>query len=197
MWHEMFNFMEITLSVALCSVSVKLIDDCLDKELDYRAGRKNWAAKIGNGTIVYAALLLAFAAALNTAVSLSLFLACYIIGMFNSLAQRLPTSLNGWQEAIAVFFIGLLFFGMQQMLFSLFFILAIQLIDDCIDYRLDALSGHRNLAHRFGLLECLFATFICLLIAWSLNEQLILPALIGSGSVYIVSLRYQEVLYGN
>ena len=193
MWQEMSNFISLVLSIGLCSASVKLVDDYLDKDIDLRAGRHNWAEITGNGTIVYAALLLAFAAALNPAATLPLFLACCIVGMFNSLNQRLPSSLNGWQESAAIFFIGILLFGMQQMLFAIFFILAIQLLDDCIDYQLDKLSGHRNLAHRFGFLECLLAALIGILAAWLLNEQLLIPALIGSGIVYTISFRYQGV----
>lgn len=193
MWHEMFNFFTLALSVALCSAAVKLIDDFLDKDIDFHAGRKNWAESVGVGSIVYAALFLAFAAALDAQVALSLFLACCIVGMFNSLGQRLPSKLNGWQESIVIFAIAVFFFGINQMLFALCFILAIQLIDDCIDFRLDKLSGHRNLAHRFGILECLLAGLLGFLAAWSLNEQLIIPALVGSGIVYIISFRNQGV----
>lgn len=193
MWQETFNFITIALSVALCSAAVKLIDDFLDKDIDFSAGRKNWAELVGAGSIVYAALFLAFAATLDAQVSLSLFLACYIVGMFNSLGQRLPSKLNGWQESLVIFLIGLFFFGIKQMLFALCFILAIQLIDDCIDFRLDRLSGHRNFAHRFGQLECLLAGFLGILAAWTLNEQLIIPAIVGCGIIYILSFHYQGV----
>lgn len=193
MWQETFNFITLSLSVALCSAAVKLIDDFLDKDIDSHAGRKNWAELLGVGTIVYAALFLAFAAALNAQLALSLFLACCIVGMFNSLRQRLPSKLNGWQESLLIFAIGLCFFGARQMLFALCFTLALQLIDDCIDCRLDSLSGHRNFAHHFGQLECMLAGLLNILAAWSLNDQFILPAIVGCGSIYLLSFHYQEV----
>ena len=192
MWHAISEFFTATASVFLCSIAVKLLDDFLDQEIDACAGRKNWAQRIGNGSTIYAALLLAFAATLQAQAALSLFFACCMVGMFNSLTHKLPSRLSGWQESLLILFFGFFFFGIEQMMFALCFIAAIQLLDDCLDYRLDQISGCRNLAHRFGIIECLLAGTVFMLAAWSLNEQLFLPALLGSGTAYFISCRYQE-----
>jgi 4-hydroxybenzoate polyprenyltransferase len=193
MWPEIYNFVTIALSVSLCSAAVKLMDDYLDKDIDLSIGRKNWAEILGRGTMVYAVLLLAFAAALHTQMALSLFFACYIVGMFTSLSQRLPSSLKSWQESFLVFILGSWFLSWHIMLFALSFVFAVQLIDDCIDYQCDKRIGLRNFAHRFGVIECLLGALLSVLLAWSIDETAILPAITGTGIVYVTSFRYQEV----
>ncbi|MCX7781780.1 MAG: hypothetical protein N2491_12900 [Negativicutes bacterium] len=193
MWQEMFELFAVTLAVALCSAAVKLLDDFLDQDIDLSTGRKNWAEFLGRGTMVYASLLLSFAASIHTSAAISLFLACYAVGMFSSLTKRLPSSLRGWQESLFVLLAGMYFFGWKQMLFSLSFVVAVQLIDDIIDYRSDASSGQRNWAHRLGILECALGALLAILLAWSANERMIAPAVIGTGLVYAAAFVRQEV----
>ncbi|WP_425060969.1 hypothetical protein SCACP_17350 [Sporomusa carbonis] len=193
MWPEIFDFLSTTAAVMCCSAAVKLADDYLDKEYDCIAGKNNWAEFLGRGTMLYAMFLLALAAGINAALSLSLFLGSYIVGMFNSMRERLPSRLNGFQESLLVFTIGTVLFGWNYMLFSLSFVSAIQLFDDYIDARSDCLSGQRNLANRFGCVECFVIGLMCALGAWNLNEQLFVPAMAGTIIVYLASLHYEGV----
>lgn len=181
------------LAVAICALAVKLTDDALDRESDLAGGRSNLAARLGPGTMVYAALCLAIAASINTPVSLSLFFASYIIGMFNDFRLIFPSRLRGWQESALVALLGLILFGWHLMAFALLFILAMQLIDDCVDMHADRLCGQRNLACRLGWPECLLAGLALLLAAWWLDEKLFYPVLAGTSVFYGFALRCQGV----
>ena len=191
MWPEIFEFVRTMIAVVLCSAAVKLVDDYLDKDLDFRAGRRNIADAMGNGTMVYAMLFLVIAAGMNTAVSMPLFLASYIVGMFNDLKSRFPSRLNGLQETFLVMLLGVLFFGFASMLFALLFVLGIQLLDDCLDLRSDVLTGQRNFAHRFGVTECVISGIMAILLAGWLNEQIFWPVFFGTAFFYVSLIKYQ------
>lgn len=193
MWQEIFNFLSIAAAVACCSAAVKLADDYLDREFDAIAGRTNWAEQLGQGTMLYAMFLLALAAGINAPLSLSLFLASYVIGMFNSMRTKLPSRLNGLQESLLALTAGIILFGWNYMLFAFTFVLAVQLFDDYLDVQSDQIAGQRNLAKRFGSLECLVMGVICIVAAWGANEELFLPVALGSMLVYLGALGYEQV----
>lgn len=193
MWPEISEFLVTATAVACCSAAVKLADDYLDKEYDTVAGKTNWAEHFDKGTMLYAMFLLALSAGINAALSISLFLSCYIVGMFSHMRDKFPSRLNGFQESLIAFAIGILLFGWNNMVFSLSFVFALQLFDDLIDARSDQLTGQRNLANRYGRMECLLAGMICTLIAWGGNEKLFIPAFMGTAIVYILSLRFERV----
>ena len=181
-------------AAALCSLAVKLTDDWLDRDRDAAVGRINWATRLGTGTMVYAALFLALAAGINAAVSLALFFASYIVGMFTDLGRRLPSRLTGWQESLLVLVAGAMLCGWRTMLFAGLFVSAVQLIDDCIDLAGDRLAGQRNLACRFGTAECLLGGLTLLLAAWWLDAGLFTPVFAGVAAVYCLDLRAREVM---
>lgn len=188
-----FKFVLSTLAVFLCALAVKLVDDFLDCEFDVISGRENWARHLGTGTLVYAMLFLAFAAGLDAAISVPLFLSSYMLGMFNDFRQIFPSKLTGWQETFLVLFIGIVIFSWDAMLFSLLMIIAVQLIDDSLDYSVDILTGQRNLAHRLGMVESLLLAVIALLSAYWLNPVQFVPVLCGIALFYL-SLFYKEAL---
>ncbi len=193
MWPEIFDFLTTTAAVTCCAAAVKFADDYLDREYDAIVGKTNWAEMFDKGTMLYAMFLLALSASIDASLSLSLFLGSYIIGMFNNMRQRFPSRLNGFQESMVAFSVGLVFFGWNYMLFSLSFVLAIQLFDDYLDASSDCVSGQRNFANRYGKMECLLFGVICMLVAWAGGEKLFLPALAGTAIVYLVSLKAGKV----
>lgn len=184
MWLEIFDYSKIFFAVVFCAVAVKISDDFLDVELDKCAGRNNWAEAIGRGAMIYAMLFLGLAACLNISISMSLFLGSYAIGMFQDLNQRFPTNLSGWQECLIVFTFGVIFLGLKVMVFSLFFLLSVQLFDDCIDAKADQYAGHRNLAHRLGILEAYMVAILTLLISWWVGRDIFVPVLCATVLVY-------------
>lgn len=181
------------LATALCAAAVKLLDDFLDQDLDRAAGRPNLAAVFGNGSVVYAAVLLGLASGINAPLSLALFFASYAIGMVNELGRLLPSRLSGWQESLLALAAGAYIAGLTTALFALFFVLAIQLLDDCLDLTADRRAGQRNFAVRFGLAECLCLSLAAFLVAWRLDAVLFAPVLAGTALVYIGSTQLKEV----
>ncbi|MEG6586061.1 hypothetical protein [Dendrosporobacter sp. 1207_IL3150] len=191
MWPGIYEFASTILAVLLCAASIKLVDDYLDRDLDNRIGRTNWAHKLGNSTTLYSMMLLIIAAGLNSSLSLSLFLSSYIIGMFNDLKQVFPSKLTGFQESLVVLVIGVLLFKWDYMLFSLLFVSSIQLIDDCIDYNIDTLAGYRNFAHRFGVIETMLIAAIGIITSWWINETIFTPVISGT-IIFYIGLLYKE-----
>lgn len=193
MWPAIFNFACIVTAVACCAFAIKLADDYLDQEQDRLAGQANWTDILGIGTMFYAIFFISIAAAINSSISLSLFFASYIVGMFNDLHSRFPLGLTGWQESLLTLIISLTLFGWDITFFSLSFVIAVQLIDDCIDIKIDSNSGRRNFACRLGCMECSLAALLALLFAWWLNEVLFFPVLSGIVFVYGGLLRWTAV----
>ena len=186
-----FEITGIVVSVILCSISVKLIDDFLDSDLDTRAECYNFSQTLGSGTIVYGILSLSFAASINAAVSLPLFLASYSVGMFNDLKRVFTSGLSGLQESMIVFMLGVIIWGWKSMLFSIFFILSIQLFDDYLDVYMDQLAGYRNLAHRIGKVECLLLSILSLCLSWQFDERLFFPVFLGT-TIFYSALFYNQ-----
>jgi hypothetical protein len=186
----MFEFMSTTCSVIFCAIAIKLADDFLDQDMD--KSEHNFTNKLGRGSMLYGMLSMAFAASLNASISVSLFFACYIIGMFHDLKCYFPSHLNGFEESILVFLLGVFFWGWQIMLFSIFFVISIQLLDDYIDDYSDQLIGHRNWAHRLGRVECFLLFLLNLLAAWLTDEHLFPAVLLGTMVFYGSILYYQR-----
>ena len=187
-----FELAGIAIPVILCSMAVKLVDDFLDRDLDTRAGCFNFAHTLGNGAIVYGMLFLALGASINASVAVPLFLASYCIGMFNDLKKTFTSGLSGLQESLLVFILGLLLWGWQRMLFSLFFIASVQLFDDYLDIYTDQLVGYRNLAHRLGKVECLLLSLLALCASWWVDEHMFLFVFLGTVVFYSALIFYQR-----
>ncbi|EAX48742.1 hypothetical protein TcarDRAFT_2214 [Thermosinus carboxydivorans Nor1] len=192
MWPAISNFATAVASVILCAAAVKLVDDYLDQELDRIVGRMNWSEFLGSSTMVYAMLLIVFAACINASISLPLFLSSYIVGMFIKLDHDFPTRLKGWQESFIVFGLGILFFEWSNMVFSLLFILSVQLFDDCLDFYSDRRAGYHNWAYRLGIMECFLLAGVAFSAAWWLGGDRFPPVFWGTTIFYIVLVRCQE-----
>jgi len=115
----MCEFISIMFSVILSAIAIKLADDYLDQDMD--KSEKNFATVLGKGSMLYGMVSMALAASLNTPISISLFLASYIIGMFHDLKSHFPSRLNGFQESILIFIVGVFLLGWKMILFSFFF----------------------------------------------------------------------------
>lgn len=192
MWLEIFDLFNI-IAVIFCAIAIKMADDFLDYDLDKASGNQNLGEILGPGLSIYAMLFLSLSVYINPPLCLSLFLASYCIGMFHDLKQRFPSGLTGLQESIVVNFIGFWLCGWRYMIFSIMFALAIQLIDDCIDAKKDTYCGYRNLAHRFGIIECCIFAVISLLLAWLVGKSLFFSVLISILIFYIGLFWYQGV----
>jgi len=187
-----FDGAGIVISVILCSMAVKLVDDFLDRDFDTRAGCLNFSKKLGRGAIVYGMLFLSLGASMNASVTMPLFLASYCIGMCNDLKKVFTSGFSGIQESLLVFILGLLLWGWRSMLFSMFFIFSMQLFDDYLDIYTDQLAGYRNLAYRMGKVECLLLSLLTLCTSWWLNEHVFSFVFLGTAVFYSALLFYQR-----
>lgn len=189
MWPAVLEAVRLAGAVFLCGVTVKLLDDYLDQDLDYRTGHANWAYYLGKSTPIYALVAFALAAALHYLLAVSLFLASYIIGMTHEMHQLLPSKLSGWQESLLALSFGVLLCGWHPMLFSLLFIGAVQIFDDCCDYYLDAMAGvtsKRNVARLLGPVEAVLLTILLLMLAWYLQESYFISSLVGTSALMLL-----------
>ncbi|MPM82501.1 hypothetical protein SDC9_129562 [bioreactor metagenome] len=186
MWLETFDFVTFV-SVVLCAAAIKMADDFLDYDQDKAVGSNNLTVVLGKGLPIYAMLMLGLAINLNPPLCLALFLASYGIGMFHDLKSCFPSKLTGLQECVISLLLGIGLCGWKHMIFAFTFMLAIQLIDDCIDARTDQLSGYRNFAHCFGCVESYMLAVLSLLISWRVGESLFLPVL-SAAIIFYVSL---------
>lgn len=190
---KIYEFLAMTIAAACCAAAVKLADDYLDKDYDAIVGKSNWANIFNEGTMLYAMFLLALAAGIHAPLSLSLFLSSYIVGMFSSMRDKFPSRLTGFQESCLALIVGIILFGWNHMLFAMSFVLAVQLFDDYIDARSDQAAGQRNLANRFGKMECVVACLLAISIAWGVNDRLFFPVLVGTVIIYLLSFRYERI----
>lgn len=186
MWPAMSDAMLQFLAVVCTAIAVKLTDDYLDEDSDHVLGKFNFAKYLGKGTPVYGLLIFAVGASLFATICLSLFFACYIIGMVHDSQSHYPLGLNGLQESVIVLIISSFLLGLNLMLFSTLFVIAVQLFDDWIDIRTDRQVGIRNYACSLGRIECLFLTFICLILAFAVNSGLFFPVLMGFSLIYFL-----------
>ncbi len=176
------------LAVICTALSVKLTDDYLDADSDHILGKFNFASHLGKGTPVYGLVSLAIGASLSATLSLSLFFACYIIGMCHDRRSHYPLGLNGIQESLITLLISCYLLGINPMLFAIFFVFAVQLIDDLIDIIADQQVGMKNFACLLGRTECLLLILICLGLAFVINAKIFLPVLMGFFLFYALAM---------
>lgn len=184
---EVYEYGLLFLSSVFCAATVKLLDDYLDREADAAANQPNWISRLGEGAVAYCLPLLAVGIALQPAVSLPLFLASWAVGMYRDLRVKYLSRLSGWQEVVLTIAIGISFAGWRMMLFALLLAFSVQAIDDLIDCHRDCLTGIRNLALRFGKMECILLASICLLGSWLLAGSTFWPVCAGIVFVYAIA----------
>lgn len=192
MFPEIFEFVKTMAAVICSAIAIKLADDYLDKEADLAGAQLNWSVKLGQGCMVYAMFFIMIAAGLSTSLTIALFFGSYITGMCKDLNKKFATRLSGRGENLIVLAIGSMILGWRMMLFGLTFMLAVQLVDDCIDIYVDSLLGQRNLACRFGKIECILSAVLCGLVSWWLQEQLFAVVLFGTCLFYAALLWHQR-----
>jgi len=75
-------------AVVLTALCVKMVDDAADREIDTLLKRPGLFGQLGSSAPAYACALLALAATLALSDAVSLFVACYVLGMAHSPQTR-------------------------------------------------------------------------------------------------------------
>jgi hypothetical protein len=176
----MYSFVVDLIAVFLAGCVIKMMDDYLDQEFDIVGGKHSLAQRLGVGAIAYMLVLFALAAACNWRLSVSLFFASYMTGMFYSLKHSYISGLSGLQEVLIVFVVSLLSVGIKLTFAAIFVLIFIQIADDWFDMRKDGITGQRNIFDVIGLAEGLIGGVIFLLGAIYLDSYLTVLVIIGA-----------------
>lgn len=183
-----FDFLLKWMIIFLTGIVIKLMDDYLDQELDKIEGKFTLAVILDKAIVPYSLLSMVFCMMIYPNLAGSLFLASYIIGMGSNLKQRLPLGLNAFQEFVIFGILGLIIFGFIEMLSSLVIIIFIQFVDDFLDFYSDAKFTRRNFVIRFGFLESVIITLICLIASLILDwEKAVLVSISTPLILYILN----------
>lgn len=150
---EIFNLFKDAFAIFLTGVVIKLTDDYLDQLIDMGSDDLSLSAKLKEAVLPYCLLIYSIALLLNYQITLALFLAAYLVGMFGDLNRPLSFGFKGYQECLLVLIISILFLGLRISLFAVLIMLIIQMIDDFIDLKEDKKRGSNNLVAMFGKIE--------------------------------------------
>ena len=148
------------LSVFFIGVIIKLLDDMIDAETDKILDKSNWWNAFGMSIIPYTFILFSLAVMLNKDLTVPLFLSAYVVGMGKEFNQKYLLGLPGWVESLLVITTALFIFNWLNIFTSLAVLIAVQFIDDLLDYSQDRKTGEKNFAALLGFGEA----FICLVI---------------------------------
>jgi 1,4-dihydroxy-2-naphthoate octaprenyltransferase len=178
MYQSLFDNARTILSILLCGISIKMLDDYIDEKKDFY--------------VPYMMALLCISSALWKG-CITLFLSSYIAGMFHDENLKLASSLKAYQEQVIVFIISTIAGGIKLSIWAVFIICTIQLIDDLMDMKKDRYEGKKNWAVKFGRVEAASASIIFFLLSLSLYRlktvMCIFAALIISGLFNLQEMR--------
>lgn len=149
-------------SVLLMGFTIKFLDDIIDADTDKISGKHNFWNDRGTGIIPYAFLLFSLSVALNRDLSVPLFISAYVVGMSKQQNQKYLLGLPGWAESLLVMAVSLLLFSWFDVLTSLVLLLALQFIDDYLDYPDDLETGEKNFFVILGFWEAVIGCGILL-----------------------------------
>lgn len=180
MFVDIYKHVADFMAVLLTGCVVKLMDDYLDQEFDVLRGKRSLARHLGIGTMAYALIIFAVAVSLNWQISVALFFAAYMTGMVYEFNAKYILGLSGWQEICIVLLLSWCTVGAVYTFTSVFVLLFIQIVDDWLDTKNDALTGQRNSVHILGLTEAWICGLIFLLLAVYVDARLSLFALLAA-----------------
>lgn len=180
MFVDIYNQGTDFLAILLTGCVVKLIDDYLDQEFDMVRGKYSLARHLGLGSMIYALIIFAVSASLNWRISVALLFAAYITGMVYDLNTKYMSGLSGLQEICIIFLISLLLVGINYTFAAIFILLFIQIADDWLDTKHDALTGQRNSMQILGTAEAWICGMIFLLLAFYIEPRLSIFVLLAA-----------------
>ena len=132
-WGDLASLIRAISAGLLVALSVKLMDDWLDRGPDTSVGRVSTQARWGASWLPYALVLLAVAAALSHRVAADLFLGAYSSGMAGELGRRQPSGLCGLQGSLLVLVAGAVLVGWRAITAGLLVASGWQVADHLLD----------------------------------------------------------------
>jgi len=167
---------------ALAGLSVKIMDDWLDRERD--GPRPTFATRLGDASLPYALLSFACAVPFDPATAVALLLMSYAAGMGGrALRDVYPSGLRGWQESLFAVIISVGACGWRLTTVAGLCIAAIQGIDDVMDWRNRGPSA-APLVRRFGVIEVAAGTIAAVLFALGLDIPRTFGVIMGAAFIW-------------
>ncbi|MGM0470741.1 MAG: hypothetical protein ACQEQI_00430 [Bacillota bacterium] len=163
------DIVEKILAIFLTGISIKLMDDYLDQEVDKLDNKETVALKWERAVLPYGLLALSLATALHRDWALSLFWASYILGMGYDPTRKLPTQLAAYQESLILLGLGVYLLPVPELISALLIIALVQLVDDLIDYRYSGENLRNNLAHRLDKSQVIISIIFITLAVFHLD----------------------------
>lgn len=120
-------------AVALTAACVKIVDDMADREMDDLLGRPGLCSQLGDSAPAYACALLALAVMLGPVDAVSLFVACYALGMAHAPGTRQAWGGRAWHESAVLLAVAGATLGVRPVLAALGLAGAVQIGDRILD----------------------------------------------------------------
>ena len=138
---DLVSYLKSGMAIILVGLVIKIMDDFLDEEWPPSRGLLR---TLGKGVLPYSIVIFLLAISLDFSLTVALFLASYITGMIFVTNHVLPSGLSSWLESILAILLSVLIAGYDLTLWAILIMLAVQLIDDYLDYRNDQRRGLPN-----------------------------------------------------
>lgn len=164
------------LALFFIGIVIKLLDNEVDGDHrnEYTIGILN---EIEQYKFPYGLIILTFAMLLDKEYSFGLFSSAYMVGMFNFVNRKLPLKIKSYQEIIILIIINLISISHKVFIHSFVIIILIQMLDDLLDIKYDAIYGYFNFANKYGIGEVSIVSVILItasIMISSVNTFLIL-----------------------
>lgn len=189
-----FEILKQVFCIFLTGIVIKLMDDYVDQDIDKLSGQNNIFNLDEIRIMPYILLIFSLACYIDLKTATSLFFASYSLGMMESLDAKMLTSIYSYQESVLIIILGILMFGLHEMLSSLCIVAFIDLTDDYIDCKMDK-NYKKNWVFILGKVEVLILSIIFLLFALYTNLcKSVLVTILVYPVVYIIGLLYHRIL---
>ena len=159
------------LAVALAGIAIKLLDDFLDYAVDFACGNPSLIDVLGSGSVVYTLVFAVLACSINLELTAPLMLAAYSVGMLKAPSEMLPLGLSAWMESVVIVIATWAIFGWSATTVSILLMLAVEFVDDIIDYSRDSVGVVTNLAHTLGKVQLILLSAAVIIAAFIVDRR--------------------------
>lgn len=159
------------LAIAPAGIAIKLLDDFLDYAVDLACDSPSLIDILGSGSVVYTMVFAVLACSINLRLAAPLMLAAYSVGMLKAPSQMLPLGLSAWMESVVIVLATWAIFGWPATLVSVLLMIAIEFVDDIIDYSRDSVGGATNLVHSIGKTQLVLVSVAVIIAAFIVDRR--------------------------
>ncbi|MDI9420586.1 MAG: hypothetical protein GX228_00695 [Firmicutes bacterium] len=182
---EWIQIMPSVGAVILTAVAVKWLDDCIDEDNLTNSMR---------GGAAYSLTAILVASVLDLPLTIALFSACFMIGMFSSMTIKLPSGLPGWLESSLLFMFASVYSGLRTAIWAVLVIYSVQILDDLLDYNADHQRCIFNLARAIGIEQSMILFLFCFYLSVAIEPML--SVLVLSSALFVANVLFDQKIGG-